>query len=146
VSKGRSRDGVWKYSYGVRPYVVFAMERRDRAGHIAVRWTNPDKTGKFRRERKNLGITVRDPKTGRLDPRRVRAGELAVQQFQAKLVVGQPAPPAAASAMDTPIVTQIRPVESPRTERLGLRAGFDLALDPVRGKYGSNRTRRYDRW
>jgi len=45
VSKGRSRDGVWKYSYGVRPYVVFAMERRDRAGHIAVRWTNPDKTG-----------------------------------------------------------------------------------------------------
>lgn len=146
MSKGRSRDGVWKYSYGVRPYVVFAMERRDRAGHIAVRWTNPDKTGKFRRERKNLGITVRDPKAGRLDPRRVRAAELAVQQFQAKLVVGQPAPPAAASAMDTPIVTQIRPVESPRTERLGLRAGFDLALDPVRGKYGSNRTRRYDRW
>jgi len=93
VSKGRSRDGVWKYSDGVRPYVVFAMERRDRAGHIAVRWTNPDKTGKFRRERKNLGITVRDPKTGRLDPRRVRAAELAVQQFQAKLVVGQPAPP-----------------------------------------------------
>jgi hypothetical protein len=35
-------------------------------------------------------------------------------------------------------------VESPRTGRLILRAGFDLALDPVRGKYGSNRTRRYD--
>jgi hypothetical protein len=87
VSKGRSRDGVWKYSYGVRPYVVFAMERRDRAGHIAVRWTNPDKTGKFRRERKTLGITVRDPETGRLDRRRVRVAELAVQQFQAKLVV-----------------------------------------------------------
>ena len=91
MSKGRSRDGVWKYSYGVRPYVVFAMERRDRAGHIAVRWTNPDKTGKFRRERKTLGITVRDPETGRLDRRRVRVAELAVQQFQAKLVVGQPA-------------------------------------------------------
>lgn len=27
---------------------------------------------------------------------------------------------------------------------LTIRAGFDLALDPGRGKYGSNRTRRYD--
>jgi hypothetical protein len=51
-----------------------------------------------------------------------------------------------ASRREPRFVTQIRPVESPRTERLGLRAGFDLALDPVRGKYGSNRTRRYDRW
>jgi hypothetical protein len=144
VSKGRSRDGVWKYSYGVRPYVVFAMERRDRAGHIAVRWTNPDKTGKFRRERKTLGITVRDPETGRLDRRRVRVAELAVQQFQAKLVVGQPARPTAASANNTPSATQTWPVESPRTGHLILRAGFDLALDPVRGKYGSIRTRRYD--
>ena len=144
MSKGRSRDGVWKYSYGVRPYVVFAMERRDRAGHIAVRWTNPDKTGKFRRERRNLGITVRDPETGRLDRKRVRTAELAVQQFQAKLVVGQPARPAAASANDTPSATQTRPVEFPRTGQLILRAGFDLALDPVRGKYGSIRTRRYD--
>jgi hypothetical protein len=25
-----------------------------------------------------------------------------------------------------------------------MRAGFELALDPERGKYGSNRTRRYD--
>ena len=30
--RGRPRDeGVWKYSYGTKPHVVFAMERRDRS-------------------------------------------------------------------------------------------------------------------
>jgi hypothetical protein len=73
----------------------------------------------------------RDRETGRLDRRRVRVAELAVQQFQAKLVVGQPARPTAASANNTPSATQTWPVESPRTGHLILRAGFDLALDPV---------------
>jgi hypothetical protein len=32
----------------------------------------------------------------------------------------------------------------PATTQLTLRAGFDLALDPVKGRHGSQRTRRYD--
>jgi hypothetical protein len=30
----RRQDAVWKYSYGARPDVVFAMERRDRGGNV----------------------------------------------------------------------------------------------------------------
>jgi hypothetical protein len=52
-----------------------------------LRWTNPDKAGVERRDRKSLGLALRDAKTGRLDPKLVRAAELAVQQFQAKLLV-----------------------------------------------------------
>jgi len=77
-------------------------------------------------------LIVRDPETGRLDPIRVRAAQLAVQQIHARIVTGvesQPAPPAAAAT-------------SP--EFLTLVEGFRLALDPTRGKYPSTDTRRYD--
>ena len=67
--EGRRRDGVWKFSYGAKPHVVFAMERRDRGGQVFVRWNNPDKPGVEKRGRKSLGLVVRDPKSGRLDPR-----------------------------------------------------------------------------
>ena len=139
----RRQDAVWKYSYGARPYVVFAMERRDRGGNVFVRWTNPEKSGFFKRERKGLGITVRDPETGRLDPKRVRAAELAVQRFQAKLVIGEPTSRSPASIVQRS-VTERTTATAPATTKLTLRAGFDLALDPVKGKYGSQRTRRYD--
>ena len=81
-ARGRG-NGVWKYSYGAKPHVVFAMERRDCGGEIFVRWTNPDKVGVEKRDRRSLGLVVRDTKTGRLDAKLVRAAELAVQQFQA---------------------------------------------------------------
>ena len=141
----RQRDaGAWRYSYGSRPFVVFAMERKDSANQVFVRWTNPNKPGREKRDRKGLGITVRDAETGRVDPRLVRAAELAVQQFQAQLLVRhseneeppsrKPAAPAPAPAAGG----------VPAHSDLTLRAGFDLALDPVRGKYGSSRTRRFD--
>ena len=73
-ARGRGK-GVWKYSYGAKPHVVFAMERRDCGGQVFVRWTNPDKAGGERRDRKSLGLAVRDARTGRLDPKLVRAAE-----------------------------------------------------------------------
>ena len=121
----RRQDAVWKYSYGARPYVVFAMERRDRGGTVFVRWTNPEKSGFFKRARKGLGITVRNPETGRLDPKCVRAAELAGQQFQAKLVIGEPRGRSPASTVWR--ITQAATPNPPATTQLTLRAGFDLA-------------------
>ena len=133
---------MWTYSYGSKPYVVFAMERRDSGGQVFVRWTAPEKPGREKRSRTALGITVRDPRTGRLDPQLVRAAELMVQQFQARLLVGQRASEKAASRN----AEQRAPTGSQAASRsvLTLREGFDLALDPIKGKYGSSRTRRYD--
>jgi hypothetical protein len=136
------RSDVWKYTYGTKPSSVFAMARRDRGGLVFVRWTNPDKPGTDKRDRKSLGITVRDPRTGLLDPKLERAAKLAVQQFQAKLLVGQPASEAPA-VMSQPVpAEQPAPAEVPAL--LTLKQGFHLALDAVTGKYASNRTRRYD--
>ena len=138
-ARGRS-DGVWKYSYGAKPHVVFAMERCDSGGKVFVRWTNPDNAGFEKRNRANLGIVVRDPKTGRLNPKLVRTAELAVQQFQARLLVARS--PVHVEREVPHNVTAASPPAS-ATATLTVRAGFDLALDPERGKYGSNRTRRY---
>lgn len=141
---GRRRDvGVWKYSYGTKPHVVFAMERRDRGGQVFVRFNNPDKPGVEKRDRKSLGLVVRDPRTGRLDQKLVRAAELAVQQFQAKLLVGH-SPPRDDSEAPSKAAPSAAPPTASAATSLTIRAGFDLALDPERGKYGSNRTRRYD--
>jgi hypothetical protein len=140
-ARGRGH-GLWKYSYGAKPHAVFAMERRDRRGQIFVRWTNTDKAGVERRDRRSLGLAVRDAKTGRLDAKLVRAAELAVQQFQARLLVGEP--PARAPSEPRPNAAlspgQLASIQTSLT----MLAGFALALDPERGKYGSNRTRRYD--
>jgi hypothetical protein len=88
-------------------------------------------------------LAVRDAKTGRLDAKLVRAAELAVQQFQARLLVGES--PARATREPQPNAAQSPgpPLASAQTS-LTMLAGFALALDPERGKYGSNRTRRYD--
>jgi hypothetical protein len=141
---GRRRDdGVWKYSYGTKPRVVFAMERRDRGGQVFIRFNNPDKPGGKKHDRKSLGIVVRDEKTGRLDPKLVRAAELAIQQFQARLLVGES--PARTAGESQPNAAQsAAPPDAPTSAALTIRAGLDLALDTERGKYGSNRTRRYD--
>jgi hypothetical protein len=117
------------------------MERRDSGGTIFVRWTNPDNAGVEKRNRKNLGIVVRDPRTGRLEAKRVRAAEITVQQLQARLLVGH---------SHAQVDGDVRPNapsarrSTPGAVALSLRAGFDLALDPERGKYGSTRTRRYE--
>ena len=131
--RGRRRDdGVWKFSYGTKPRVVFAMERRDRGGLVFVRFNNPDKPGDEKRGRKSLGIVVRDAKTRRLDPKLVRAAELAVRQFQARLLVGDW--PARADRESRPNAAQL-PVQTyaPDSAALTIRAGFDLALDSERG-------------
>jgi hypothetical protein len=143
VSRKRHHDdGVWKFSYGTRPYVVFAMERRDRGGQVFVRWNNPNKPGVEKRDRKGLGLVVRDPKTGRLDAKLVRAAQLAIQQFQATILVTGPPPPPDGDVQ--PNTTRPATPAAESTPDLTIKAGFDLALDPERGKYGSNRTRRYD--
>ena len=129
-------DGVWKYSYGEKPHTVFAMERRDRGNQVFVKWTNPDKPGRHDRDRRSLGLTVRDPRTGKLEPRLVKAAELAVRHFQAALLLGRPTVRAESPGEPTP-------VDSP-SPSLTLHEGFDLALDPAQGKYASTRTRRYD--
>jgi len=133
--RGR-KDDVWKYSYGAKPHVVFAMERRDRSGQIFVRWTNPQQPGVEKRNWKSLGIVVRDAKTRRLDAKLVRAAELAVQQFQARLLIGESAapapsepPPNAARFVGPPLASTQKPMT--------MLAGFAMALDPERGKYGS---------
>jgi len=138
--RGRRRDdGVWKYSYGTKPRVVFAMERPDCGGQVFVRFNNPDKAGAEKRGRKNLGIVVRVAKTGRLDPRLVRTAELAVQQFHARLLIAEAA--ARADSGPVPNAAQLAtPPHAPTSAALTIRAGFDLALDTERGKYGSNRT------
>lgn len=140
--RGGRHAGVWKYSYGESPYVVFAMERKERGGQVFVRWTNPGKTGAHRRDRKALSIKVRDPQTGRLDPKLVRAAELAVQQFQAKLLIAEPAESKERPTHTAPPASRVTTERAPND--LKLRAGFELVLDPTRSQYGSNRTRRYD--
>jgi hypothetical protein len=119
------------------------MERRDRGGQIFVRWTNPDKAGVEKRDRKSLGLVVRDAKPGRLDAKLVRAAELAVQQFQARLLVGESSARAPSESQPNAAQPLGPPLASAQTS-LTMLAGFALALDPERGKYGSNRTRRYD--
>ncbi len=90
-----------------------------------------------RRATLNLGMTVRDPSSGRLAPKLVRAAELQVQQLHARLITGTlPQSAAERAAEKLPI--------QPTADTLTLREGFRLALDPKRGKYASIRTRRYD--
>ena len=137
----RRRGDRWTYSYGLKPYIVFAFERPDRANQVWIRWTDlskPDlrRPGEHKRQVKALGLMVRD-EAGRLDEALVRAAELAVQQFQARLVTGVTPPAPAEREKEAPAVRA-----TPDT--LTLREGFALALDPVRGKYATTDTRHYD--
>lgn len=143
VRKSRARKrGTWTFSYGPKPYTVFAFERPERGNQVFIRWTNLSKDdqrerGLHRREKQGLGMVVRDPATGLLDPKLVRAAELQVQQFHARLITGSlPQTPAERAAEKLPTV--------PTADTLNLREGFRLALDPKRGKYASTETRRYD--
>ena len=140
--KRRAKRRIWTYSYGLKPYSVFAFERPERGNQVFVRWTNLAKQGHqerghHRREKQNLGTVVRDPTTGQLDPKLVRAAQLQVQQFHARLVTGSLPQTAAERA------AEMLPAE-PTADTLNLREGFRLALDPKRGKYASTETRRYD--
>jgi hypothetical protein len=142
----KRRKDRWTYSYGLKPYVVFAYERRERGGQVFVRWTNltkPDfrRPGEHKRDAQGLGVVVRDDE-GKLDPKLIRAAEIAVQQFQSRLVTGALPQTAVERAAEN------QPTR-PTAETLTLREGFALALDETRGKYASTDTRRYDdmvRW
>lgn len=136
------KRGTWTYSYGPKPYTVFAFERPERGNQVFVRWTNLTKRdrregGPHRREKHNLGIVVRDAETGLFDPKLVRAAELQVQQFHARLITGALPQTAAERAAE-------KLPAAPTADTLTLREGFRLALDPKRGKYASTETRRYD--
>lgn len=136
------KRGTWTYSYGPKPYTIFAFERPERGNQVFIRWTNLAKRdhregGLHRREKQSLGLVVRDPSTGRLDPKLVRAAELQVQQFHARLITGSLPQTAAERAAEK------LPVQ-PTADTLTLREGFRLALDAKHGKYASIKTRRYD--
>lgn len=137
----RRRGDRWTYSYGVKPYIVFAFERPERGNQVWIRWTDlskPDlrRPGEHKRQVQSLGLVVRD-QAGRLDAALVRAAELAVQQFQARLVTGV-TPPAPVQPEQEAATVRATP------DTLTLREGFALALDPVRGKYATTDTRHYD--
>ena len=137
----RRRGDRWTYSYGLKPYIVFAFERPDRANQVWIRWTDlskPDlrRPGEHKRQVQALGLVVRDA-AGRLDEALVRTAQLAVQQFQARLVTG------AISSAPPERTTEATLVPS-EPDTLTLREGFALALDPVRGKYATTDTRHYD--
>lgn len=140
----RRRGDRWTYSFGLKPYVVFAFERPERGNQVFIRFTNlnrPDarRPGEHMREVQNLGVVVRDVETGRLDEKLVREAELATQQFQARLFTGTLAPLQPPKPRE-PDETERRP----RPETLTLREGFALALDPENGKYPATDTRHYD--
>jgi hypothetical protein len=122
---------------------VFAIERRDSGGQVFIRFNNPDTPGVETRGRKSLGLVVRDARAGRLDPRLLRAAELAVQHFQARLLVAESPTHPKIEAQPNAGRSAALPY-APTSTALTIRAGFDVALDTERGKYGSNRTRRYD--
>lgn len=122
------RNTLWSYSCGSRPNVVYAFERRDCGGQVFVRWRSSSKRDSASRLKQSLGITIREPLTGRLDPEKVADAKLAVLQGTAAPNVKAPVP--------------VKPIQEPTA--FTLKAGFDLALDPERGKYGSIQTRRYN--
>ena len=137
----RRRGDRWTYSYGLKPYIVFAFERPDRANQVWIRWTDlskPDlrRPGEHKRQVQALGLLVRDA-AGRLDEALVRTAQLAVQHFQARLVTGAiPSAPPERTTEATSVPSE--------PDTLTLREGFALALDPVRGKYATTDTRHYD--
>src|SRR4051812_40962077 len=103
--------------FGVKPYVITAYERSERGNQLILRWTDPAKPdprrpGKKKREKRGLRMSVRDPATGRLDSKRVRAAELAVQQIHACLVPGLETPSPSPAAL------------RPTAETLTLLEGF----------------------
>src|SRR5205085_5408041 len=128
-------DPLWTYSYGAKPHTVNAYERPERGHQVWVRWRNAQKSEREKREKRSLGLRVRDLHSGRLDPQLVRAAERAVQKFQAELLTGiQQATLTAARVEPSP----------PEPPALTLKEGFDLALHPSEGKYPSTSTRRFD--
>jgi hypothetical protein len=144
---GEPANGRWRYSYGTPPHVVSAFERPDRDQLVFVRWTNPAKPGRDKRDKRGLGLTVRNPKTGLLDPRRVRKAEREVQRFHATLLspplLPTIAPPPPVEARTPAIETPPPPPTRDPRQLLTLREGFELALHPTEGKYPSTATRRY---
>lgn len=123
--KLKENKGYWSQSFGVAPAMIYAWERLDRGGQVFVKYTNPAKSGRDRREKEKLpgNLTVRDAK-GRLDKKKIREVGEAVQRLQAMLLLGV--------QRDLPDQT-----ESP----LSLRDGFERALDTTTGKYATKSLR-----
>lgn len=136
----------WTYSYGKRPHTVYARERVDRGGVIEVRYTSSSQVGRDRRVRRQLALRVRGKK-GALSPKLVRAARLAVENFQAELVLGKvpprepPREPPKGGAARAPYAA-IPDAHTP-DDPLNYEEGFALALAPTGGMYASTTTRRY---
>jgi hypothetical protein len=135
---------VWRYSHGDKPYTVAAFERPDRDGEVWLRWSNPAKPSRDKREYRKLTQRVRPEAGGPLDRYNVQLAERAVHDQYARLrrehcgAVGvRPAAPEPSPARVTPL-TLVDHVSA-----LTLRAGFDMALQEKNGKYFSKTSRRY---
>lgn len=135
AAEGRAEAKVWTYSFGERPNTVTAYERADRGNVLEVKFTDPtlpgrDVTGKRldRRRKLPLGVrTVRNDK-GALDSRLVAEAKREVQAIHGRIVNEQPVRPA-------PVPTR------PRHETI--LGGFEMALDPLKGKYADTTGLRY---
>ena len=119
----------WRYAWGVRPHRVEGFERPERNGVVYARWWNPEKPGKDKRDKISLDLKVREVASGPIVPALVEAAEAAVRALQARLLSGLPA--------------RTAPVAPAPAGPLTMRAGFNLALVPVTGKYATTTTRRY---
>jgi hypothetical protein len=136
----------WTYSYGEKPYTVFAYERPERNHEVWVRYTDlstldPTRPTKHKYAYERLGLQVRDPLTGRRNRRCERTAEVEVQRFQGQLVASQRKGNVQSPAVPT---TPEQKAEPEVGVALTLARGFELALDTKLGKYASDETRRYD--
>jgi hypothetical protein len=150
---------IWRYSVGAKPHTVSAYERPERDGEVWLRWSNPTKPGRDKREYRNLKVKVRPTPSAPVDARQVLIVEQAVHDLHAELVRGRTLTLVVPSGVQ-PIartVTVPEPEQPPAPARqetsaaassatpgvLTLRAGFALALAVPDGKYSSTKSRRY---
>lgn len=126
----RAQSETWSYSSGKKGRTVYGFERAERRNEVTARWTDP---ATKRRRKRELGLRVRND-AGALDAELVIKAQNAIDALAAKLLLGQ----SLEDVQPSSVTTEVAPVKP-----LSLRAGFDKALDPVRGAYPSSASRRY---
>jgi hypothetical protein len=130
----RSDVEPWRYSFGDKPHTVAAYERPDRDGEVWLRWSNPVKPGRDKREYRNLNLKVRASPDAPLDFAQTQLAAQAVREQHARLLRDH-------QQLVLPLPSRrLSPVTG---TTLTLRAGFELALKEKDGKYFSTMSRRY---
>ncbi len=110
----------WSANVGDHGHVVHASERADRGNAVVFRFRDPSRLGADKRVRITSDLTVRDA-SGQIRPHLVRGVMAEAESISHRLALGQRAGGDA--------------TEQQELGKLTLREGFDLVLDPLRGKY-----------